>query len=336
MTRVLLVRLSAMGDLVQCLGAIAALHRARPELELVLLTQTAFAPLLQGVDGLHAIVTHDRRGGLRGFWRTRRTLRAQRCDLAIDLQGNWKSALFARLSGARECWGAAAAWRREPASRCLLTRMLPVDGPPHPARVATALVRALAPSIAFELPRVVATAPEVAAVAARLRELGIDAARPFRVVVAGRPQDPRSQRPAALARECAAAALPTLLLVGPLEADLLLPPGVPVLRQPSGRLRELVALGALVAATGGEVVGPDQGPVHVLAAAGARTVVLFGPQDPSATAPPAAEVRRHAAPPPCLPCRRRACRHPQGPVCMDVTAAEARVADLPSMRPLPR
>ena len=34
MTRVLIVRLSAMGDLVQSLGAVRALHEAQPSLEL--------------------------------------------------------------------------------------------------------------------------------------------------------------------------------------------------------------------------------------------------------------------------------------------------------------
>jgi ADP-heptose:LPS heptosyltransferase len=37
MTRVLIVRLSAMGDLVQSLGAVRALHEAQPGLELSLI-----------------------------------------------------------------------------------------------------------------------------------------------------------------------------------------------------------------------------------------------------------------------------------------------------------
>jgi ADP-heptose:LPS heptosyltransferase len=96
------------------------------------------------------------------------------------------------------------------------------------------------------------------------------------------------------------------------------------LRQAAGRLRDLVALGALLARCGGDAVGADQGPAHVLAAAGAPVTVLFGPQDPESTAPPAARAVRHAAPPPCMPCRSRRCRHRDGPVCMAFASGQGR------------
>ena len=52
MTRILCVRLSAMGDLVQSLGAVQALHAARPELELAFVTQRENVPLLEGMPGI--------------------------------------------------------------------------------------------------------------------------------------------------------------------------------------------------------------------------------------------------------------------------------------------
>ncbi len=61
----------------------------------------------------------------------------------------------------------------------------------------------------------------------------------------------------------------------------LLARGVPVLvlgtDVPPLDLRELAALFAAVGRRGGVVVGPDTGPVRVAAAAGVRTVALFGP-----------------------------------------------------------
>jgi ADP-heptose:LPS heptosyltransferase len=333
MTSVLLVRLSAMGDVVQSLGALAALHAARPDLRLHLVTQREFAPLLQGLPGLQSVVEHDRRGGLGAVRQTAGALRALRCDVALDLQGNFKSAWFAWCSRARQRIGASAPWRQEPWSRVLLTRTVAVDGPAHPALVAHAVVRALAPAAELLLPRLAAAAGEVEAAAARVRAAGIDPARPFRVVAVGDPGDPRSQRPDALRRELASARLPVLLLLGPREAQLAVPGGVPVLRQAAGRLRELVALGALVAQGGGDVVGCDRGPGHVLAAAGAPTAILSGPQDPAATAPPAATVLLHGSPPPCRPCRRRRCRHELGPVGVDFASAAGR--ELPPARWLP-
>lgn len=51
-------------------------------------------------------------------------------------------------------------------------------------------------------------------------------------------------------------------------------PGRPL---PPGDLRELAAVFAAVGARDGVVVGPDTGPLRVAAAAGARTVGIFGP-----------------------------------------------------------
>ncbi len=43
---------------------------------------------------------------------------AERYDVALDFQGLWKSAAWARFSGARRVVGFARPWRREPAPRC--------------------------------------------------------------------------------------------------------------------------------------------------------------------------------------------------------------------------
>ena len=92
MKRLGLVRLSAMGDVVQSLGAASALQRARPELEIHFVTQRGFEPLLDGL-GFASVIGHDRRAGFRGWRRTRSVLAALRLDAVVDLQGNWKSAL---------------------------------------------------------------------------------------------------------------------------------------------------------------------------------------------------------------------------------------------------
>lgn len=324
MTSILLVRLSAMGDLVQGLGAVEALHRARPEWRLTLVTQPEHLPLLALQPGLHRLVSFDRRAGWSGLWQVRRALRAEPYDVAVDLQGNWKSAMIAWLSGARQRLGAAGPWRQEPASAWLLHRRVPIPGHPHPALVAHTLVNALVPGLPFVLPRLLASPAELAGEAAALRRLGLEPERPFRVLVVSDPRDPRALRPAILAAELAAATLPTLVLLGPAESQLVPPEGVPVLRHGRGELRRLVALGALVAAADGEVLGPDQGASHVLAAAGARCRVMFGAQDPRRTAPPAAVALGHPAPPACAPCRRQSCSHPAGPVCMEFAPAMGR------------
>lgn len=322
MTAVLLVRLSAMGDLVHGLGIVSALHGAHPDWRLTFVTQAAFAPLLEGLPGLARVVAFTRTGGLAAVRRLRRELRRERYDHALDLQGNWKSAFVARLGGAREVIGAGGVARREPASRVLLHRALPIDGMPHPANIAWQLARALAPGIAFARPTLRATAAELARERAAVAALGLDPGRPLRVIVRTDPADPRALRPEQIAGETARSAEPVLHVLGPAECHLPDLPGAATLRHGPGEVRRLIALGELLAAAGGDVVGPDQGASHVLAAAGARTFVCFGAQDPRRTAPPAATCLRHPSPPPCEPCGERRCRHAAGPVCMAFTTAD--------------
>jgi ADP-heptose:LPS heptosyltransferase len=316
-----------MGDVVQGLGAVAALHRARPDWRLTFVTQTAFAPLLDGVAGVHRVVTFERRAGLAALRALRRRLREDRYDTALDLQGNWKSAMVAWLSGARERIGMSAPWRQEPASRLLLHRTVACAAPPHPARAAWELVRTLAPEVPFERPRLVATARELERECAALTGAGIDPARPFAVVVVTDPADPRALRPARVAEIARSSVVPVVFLMGPDEAHVTAPAGVPCVRHAAGDVRRLIALGGVVAGAAGHVVGPDQGAMHVLAAAGAPSRVLFGAQDPRRTAPPAAVALVHPSPPSCSPCRQRRCTHAAGPICMDFPLDGARVAD---------
>ncbi len=320
-----------MGDLVQGLGAVEALSQARPDWRLTFVTQNSFTPLLAGFAGLARVVPFVRRGGWQGVRSLWRELRLDHYDFALDLQGNWKSAAVAWLSGANQRLGMAAPFRQEPWSRVLLRRTIAPSGSPHPARTAWDLVRSLAPDAPFLPPRLSATVSEIAREQAALEVLGVDWRRPVRVVVVTDPRDPRALRPDVVELETRQSTLPVLHLMGPAEVGLTAAVGVPTLRHGRAEPRRLIALGHLVARTGGEVVGPDQGAIHVVAAAGANCHVLFGAEDPRRTAPPTGTALVHPEPPACSPCRARHCRHPSGPVCMDFGVAVGRVVvtDLP-------
>ena len=328
MTRLLLVRLSAMGDVVQSLGAVASLRAAMPDVELTVVTQSAWVPLLDGVADIARVVAFDRRGGWRALRAVRSELRAQRYDAALDLQGNWKSALVTWLSGAERRVGMAAEWRQEPASRLLLTELVDCDATPHPARAAWELAKRVAPSAPFASPQLAPTAQELEAERAHLRRAGVDPGRPFRVVVGTDPRDPRALRPellGRLGREEAA-----VVVTGPAEAGLDYGGEVRRLHHGPGEVRRLVALGAAVAAVGGEVVGPDQGASHVLLAAGARGKILFGSQDPRRTAPPGATALRAPKELACRPCRKQRCALDGGQqfACMDFAPDAGVVVEL--------
>jgi len=314
----LLVRLSAMGDLVQSLGAVASLHAIDPDWRVTIVTQREWAPLLDGVIGIDRVVHFNRRGGLPAVWALRRELRGENFDVAFDLQGNWKSALVTRLSGARDRIGMSGAWRQEPRSRWLLRSTIDCDATPHPARAAWELIKQVAPDAPFCHPSLVATEAELLDEQAVLQQLGVATERPFRVVVVTDTADPRALRPLAV-RELTRDSMPAVLLLGPSESGMATPVGM-VVRHGRGDVRRMIALGALVAKAGGEVLGPDQGATHVLLASGARGRVFFGSQDPHRTAPPSAEVFMGAGELACRPCRSRACKNPGGVVCMEFDA----------------
>ncbi len=328
MKKVLLIRLSAMGDTTQALGAVRALAQARPDLELHFLSQEENLPLLQNLPYLQSCIPHRRGDGWRGMWQSRRRLRALAADVALDLQGNWKSALLARLSGAGRRLGAVGSKCQEPMSRILLSEKVDFAEPGHPATVALQLVRQLAPEAEDLPPQLLASDAEVEAAAKAVAAAGLNPNKPFTLFVVTPSSDPRHWWPAAMQRQAQLEEQPVLWLLGPelLGAgveDAGLPAGAAILRQQAGELRQLVGLGVLLQRCGGRVLGPDRGPTHVLNASGAETLLLSGPQDPLLTAARGAQVWQRQDAPACMPCRQRKCAHPQGPICMDFDLSAA-------------
>ena len=109
--RILLIRLSAFGDVVIATGLLHGLKRAHPEAEIDWLTQPEFAELLQTQAAIAQVQVWERRqwGSLfrglrwltlaRAVWALCTRLRARRYDWVIDAQGLFKSRALARLAG---------------------------------------------------------------------------------------------------------------------------------------------------------------------------------------------------------------------------------------------
>jgi heptosyltransferase-1 len=131
--RILLVRLSAIGDIVFASSVISAFRRGCPKAHIAWLVQPECAPLLDRHTDLDEVVIcpvkewqrllRERRLRelARGIAALRRTLREGRFDLAVDMQGLLKSGLLTHLSGARERIGLGS----KEGSRLLLTHVLP-------------------------------------------------------------------------------------------------------------------------------------------------------------------------------------------------------------------
>jgi lipopolysaccharide heptosyltransferase I len=119
-TRVLIVRLGALGDIVHAIPVAAAIRRAFPSTRIDWLVSGKHREILDLVPVIdRRIVVHDRgdAGGGLSIPRAIGELRRAGYDTAIDLQGLIKSAVIARASGARHVVGFAARYCREPLAR---------------------------------------------------------------------------------------------------------------------------------------------------------------------------------------------------------------------------
>lgn len=102
--RVLIVRLGAIGDVVNTLVLACAIRRNWPGAHIAWIVHPTPAPLLHGHPAVDDLIVLPRRG-LHHWLRAVKRLRSGRYDLAIDAQRLAKSALLARLSGAPRVLG---------------------------------------------------------------------------------------------------------------------------------------------------------------------------------------------------------------------------------------
>lgn len=130
--RVLLIRLSALGDIIHALPAFQRVREVLPQAHIAWLVEDRFASLLDHLDGLDERILIPRRR-VKHYGETAEKLRAytlalahihnRRFDVVFDLQGLLKSAIWARLSQARYRVGYAKGNSREGAwlayNRCV-------------------------------------------------------------------------------------------------------------------------------------------------------------------------------------------------------------------------
>ena len=137
---VVIVRLSALGDVIHGMPAVCALRRALPHARIAWVVEGRAAGVLEGHHAIDELIVLQR-GWLRSpatLWQIRNRLRALRCDVAIDMQGLSKSAVVAWLSAAPRRIGMSGRWGRE-ISPWLNNEFVPVDNL-HPIPRALRLV----------------------------------------------------------------------------------------------------------------------------------------------------------------------------------------------------
>ena len=92
---VVAVRLRALGDVVLATAAFRSLAEGHPDAPLHVVTESRFAPLLEGQPGIARVWPLERTN--RSSLEVIRALRALRPALAVDFFGNTRSAIVARV-----------------------------------------------------------------------------------------------------------------------------------------------------------------------------------------------------------------------------------------------
>jgi len=138
--RILIVKLSSIGDIVHTLPSLAALRANIPHAEISWVVERRSSEILRDNPLLDRLIEVDTKALRRGLMsgetlraprQQLRRLRASAFDVALDFQGLLKSASMARLSGARRIFGFSRTGLREPASALLLSKTIAVPRQTH-------------------------------------------------------------------------------------------------------------------------------------------------------------------------------------------------------------
>lgn len=320
--RLLIVLPGAIGDVVRALPLLGRIRRARPEAWLAWAVEPPAAPLLAGHPWLDRVLVFERRRGARAFLPFLRQVRAEGCDVALDLGRGIKSALVALASGARARLGFARADGRE-GGWLVATRRLPPQGPGRSKLeqfLAFGDLLGLAPApVEFGLAPTPGEAQEAEALTAGLRE-------PLVAACVGSSCPSRRwfpDRTAAVLGALRARHGASAVLLGA-AADAAF--AREVVRATAGGVCDLTGRTTLrqllaILTRARLAFGPDSGALHLAAALGTPTLSLWGATSPARSVPFGGEALALAGTAPCAPCFLKAC--PIGRVCMQTIDVEA-------------
>jgi heptosyltransferase-1 len=285
LTKILIVRLGSLGDIIHAVPAAAAIRRKFPQARIDWLVDVRHRELLDLVpviDRRLAVQT----SAVGSLLDAVLELRKSRYDVALDLQGLLKSAALARASGAARVIGFPAPLLRERMARVLYTETAG-EGATHIIDKNLSMLAALGirmPAIEFPLE---ARKPEIAA-SARAR-LGIGEDQPFALLNPGAAW-PNKRWPPVYFGEVAIAlagrhGLRSLVLWGPGEEHLA--EGVVAASNGAAAVSPPTTLAELVSLTKAAalMVAGDTGPTHVAGAVDTPVVGIYGPTDPARNGP---------------------------------------------------
>jgi len=324
--KILLIRLSAIGDVVHCLPALDALRRRYPNAHIAWAVEEAASSLLEGHPQLNEVIVLPRKswarslgnplkwpgliGGVAGFFSK---MHGHNFDLSIDFQGNFRSGLVSWLSGAKVRLGRGRGHSKE-GSHVFATHHHIPPARVHRVERALGLVELLGVDTA--------DAKGIIPIDPRAREsvakwlAGIKEEENGRLVVMhpgtsafGALKKWDWEKYSDLAKRLVREDGRFVVLTWgnereKKECDLIAgAAGERVYAAPTMSLRELVALIDKAVM----FIGVDTGPLHIAAALGTRVLGLYGPKDPVIYGPYGEGHIIVRSGVPCSPCTLRHC-----------------------------
>jgi heptosyltransferase I len=323
---ILIVKLSAVGDVVHTLPALLAIRQAYPGARIGWAVHPGAANLLEGHPALDELITIPRRPGIRGMRAVSASLKGGggRWDCAIDFQGLTKSGIAALLSGAPKRVGFAGANSRE-LNRVFINESV-IPRQVNVIRMNLELLEALGIADSRAIAELHWTDADEAKVRAWAAATGAAGERflfvdPFAGWKSKLWAEENWVQLACLAHE--ALGFRILIFYGPGERDhagqlasRIEARRCPCVLAPNTTLRQYAAL---VRLHGAAIVAGDTGPMHIAAAAGVPTVAMFGPSSAVRNAPAFSNARYAVLQDESQPCAgtfARECPHHQAGACM--------------------
>ena len=321
-TNILIVKLSAIGDVVHALPVAYALKQCFPTARVTWVVEKPSYDMLANNPYVDEIIVFDKPKlkTMAGFWGYApgfvRLLRSRRFDLALDLQALFKSGAIAFLSGAPNRY--VYCNTREMSDK--LSRR--VCGPHQKGHVVEQyldVVRALGCEVDEVVFPVHITAAETAAATAIAQHAGLDVAQRYALLSPGANWPNKRWPPrffAALADRLWDDGLIPVLTGGPgdapLAAEITASAAIPPVDL-TGKtsLKQL----AFVIKHARVLVGGDTGPMHLAAALATPVVALHGPTDTIRNGPYGPGHKALVTAQECVGCWRRAC--PKGRDCLE-------------------
>ena len=306
--KILVVRLSSIGDVVHTTPMVAALIDAGHEVAWAV--EPPAAPLVATIPGLRQTFVLPKASAYdwNDRFRLARILRDFNPAVAIDAQGLWKSAFWTWLSGAPRRIGWMADHRREASSSVMLTETvtcLPDDvhviDQHHALLIGLGIDERGTREFPFVLPG------DAVAMAAAYRDT---IGNPIALIAPGGGWENKLYPPelwGQVAKGLVEMRVAPVVLWGPGETELadavVHASGGTAKRAPETSLLEMAALARISRL----FLAADTGPLHIAGAMGTPVVALFGPTDPARNGPwgEGDEVVRKI--PTCAPCHKRNC-----------------------------